>query len=715
MLKRLTALLLVLALLAGCVPPPRPAVGPNETDIPIAQRQVGILAAACPALDGSTGWEPGPFPEHGFPRIKASNGNYIMADASTTTLNRLRFYDMVEMVSSRPFWYENGCTANDTFAYLQAANPNIKLMGVFHSYGFNNPTAFSLTCHPTVRDKYDAYSTANGTGGDWHMLTDLGSYITWPGALSNQTILNWSDVQPDADHGSNSLGRWFGDYVSGANFEGKNWHGVILETVPVPSSLPGSAAADADENSLSDFYESGKGRAFFNAAQYAGWNYAWQRMADNGSALVTMTDGGWEPNPTGINDPPVMMPYANIAQDFSFPASSFYLNDCSASPSSSCPTRPPNNAWWAFHMRQYLTWMDGAGTEAAVPGASFVLAMTYYDEFANKTYAGATKWGTYVRSYDQYRRLVIGSALQDNGYAQVHAGQYPTWCDECGVVGGATTESLAAKNWMGCPLGVAVNESGQNMREVIASDWQALGTQVWKREFSNALVLVNPTTSARTVTIGSGWQRINGTYDRVHNNGAAVGTTLSVPAMDAYVLVRSGASTATPGATATNTPTGGATATPTVTPGGPTATSTPTSAPTNTPLPDRTPTAGAICGDWNLRGGCGPDDHFVELYVPAERSLTGWSISIGTCRYTFRADNWSSPFKVIFADEMVEPDGVTPCGGFPQSGFATLTDQTGAVRDVRSYTLSINGWSWQAVDATNPGGPWRHAPPNPGR
>ncbi len=69
---------------------------------------------------------------------------------------------------------------------------------------------------------------------------------------------------------------------------------------------------------------------------------------------------------------------------------------------------------------------------------------------------------------------MLTSALLDNGYAQAHAGQYPDWCDECGVVNGETVQSVAATGWLGCPLQEAVNPAGKTMRQVIATDWLGL-------------------------------------------------------------------------------------------------------------------------------------------------------------------------------------------------------------------------------------------------
>jgi hypothetical protein len=560
-------IILVLVLLAGCVPPATPA---PPTRPPV--EAVAPLSAACPVLDGSPGWEPGPYPDHGFPRLKTSNGNYATSDANYTLLSNLALFDLIEMVSSRPFWFDNACTAVDSFGILNTINPDAKLFGVWHAYGFTNPLAFSATCHPTVRQMFTAYDTANGGGGAWYMEDEDGDLILWPPPLDNQTVLNWSTAQPDAD-ASNNLARWWADYVSGPNFAGKGWDGVILEAASVPHSYFGYYW-DADENGLTDFHEAGKGRAFASAQQYAGWNTAFARIATNDPGLVVMTDGGWEPNPTGFDDPAAMLAGVNIAQDFAFPTLPTYLNTC-ANPNSTCPTAPPGAAWWAFHMRQYVAWMDNAATAADEPGASFVLAMDYYDNIANRTYSGATRWGDYIGSFRQYQRFVVGSTLLDNGYVQPHAGQYPDWCDECGVIGHTTSQTLAAKGWLGCPLDEARNPDGDSLRDVIGAGWADLGTETWTREFDNGLVVVNPTTSTRSVSVGTGWRRILGMYDTGHNSGAVVssGTVLLQP-MDAIVLVRMDASTPTPTPTATQTPT-----------------QTPTPTITQTPTPTRTPTA----------------------------------------------------------------------------------------------------------------------------
>lgn len=595
--------LIVLAVLVGCFPPAPPSIPPAATpaaeeDEPSRGFGEGL---GCTALDGSVGWEGGPFvADHAFPRLKASNGNYTPSDANTTLLNNLQYFDLVEFVADRHHWYDNACTTIDTSDYLRDRNPGIKLFGVYHAYGFVDANVLNPTCNPNVKSMWTAYDTADGQASDWYMLDDLGDIVPWgtTGATANQVVLNWSGMQPSFPI-TNSLAAWWGDHVSGADFAGATcagvdcWDGVILEAAGVPHQYQGSLW-DIDEDSERDFIQVGMGRAGVNAAQYGGWLHAFGVISDT-TDLVIMTDGGWQPNPTGFDDPPALAAGVNIAQDFAWPTDLTYLNTCGGSVYSSCPTSPPAGRYWDFHMRQYVTWMDQAGT--VDNSASYLNAMTYYPDFAAATYSGETTWGTYVTTYRQYQRFLLASTLLDNGYAQIHAGQNPDWCDECSVnlTTGRSEKSISATGYLGCPLEEATAIStGDTLREVVAADWDTLSNYVWRREFDNGLVVVNPTTSSQTVNIGTGWKKIYSPSGEItHNNGAVISGNLTVGPMNAYVLLRSDAPTPTPfwTATPTPTPTQTPTVTPTWTPGGPTATPTDTPTPTSTPTATRTPTA----------------------------------------------------------------------------------------------------------------------------
>jgi hypothetical protein len=66
--------------------------------------------------------------------------------------------------------------------------------------------------------------------------------------------------------------------------------------------------------------------------------------------------------------------------------------------------------------------------------------------------------------------------------------------------------------------------------------FQQGATSIWRRDFENGIVLVNPSDGALQVPLGATFHRILGTVDPVVNDGSAV-TTAAVPAGDALFLV----------------------------------------------------------------------------------------------------------------------------------------------------------------------------------
>ena len=80
-MRRLLTLALVAVIVLACAPPPQPPIGPlpdvSRETLEMEDVAGGLgSGAACSVLDGRQGWEAGPYPEHQFPRLKASNGNY---------------------------------------------------------------------------------------------------------------------------------------------------------------------------------------------------------------------------------------------------------------------------------------------------------------------------------------------------------------------------------------------------------------------------------------------------------------------------------------------------------------------------------------------------------------------------------------------------------------------------------------------------------------
>jgi hypothetical protein len=60
---------------------------------------------------------------------------------------------------------------------------------------------------------------------------------------------------------------------------------------------------------------------------------------------------------------------------------------------------------------------------------------------------------------------------------------------------------------------------------------------VWRRDFQNGIVLLNPTGETRTVNVGSGLKRLAGKQDPAVNNGSAV-SQVSIRPRDGIVLRR---------------------------------------------------------------------------------------------------------------------------------------------------------------------------------
>ena len=126
---------------------------------------------------------------------------------------------------------------------------------------------------------------------------------------------------------------------------------------------------------------------------------------------------------------------------------------------------------------------------------------------------GFNVWGN--TSDYRFFRYAYASCLMSNGYfsfTDAAAGYSSVpWFDE-----------------YGCKLGTAGNEPP-------VGPWQK---GVWRRDFQYGIVLVNPATSAVTVTVESGFKRLKGTQDPAVNDGAPVANVISVPAKDGIILRR---------------------------------------------------------------------------------------------------------------------------------------------------------------------------------
>ena len=80
-------------------------------------------------------------------------------------------------------------------------------------------------------------------------------------------------------------------------------------------------------------------------------------------------------------------------------------------------------------MNQAVRWEDAASSY----DTAYLIAKGYYTEKRDRPFDAASSSGDYITSYYQDQRFTLGSGLLTNGYVQIHEGQTPDWCDECGV------------------------------------------------------------------------------------------------------------------------------------------------------------------------------------------------------------------------------------------------------------------------------------------
>jgi hypothetical protein len=122
----------------------------------------------------------------------------------------------------------------------------------------------------------------------------------------------------------------------------------------------------------------------------------------------------------------------------------------------------------------------------------------------------------------QLMRYGLTSALMDNGY----------FAADPAVDG----EEYSWQHWY--------DEFDQDLGFAIDPPQTAAWSNgVYRREFDNGLVLVNPRGNGqRTVNVGSGWKRFSGVQDALHNSGQ-VAETISLSDADGIILLRVDGST----------------------------------------------------------------------------------------------------------------------------------------------------------------------------
>jgi len=121
-------------------------------------------------------------------------------------------------------------------------------------------------------------------------------------------------------------------------------------------------------------------------------------------------------------------------------------------------------------------------------------------------------------NYSHVRFTLISSLLEDGGYFAYDYGDrnhgQTWWYDEYNVNLGSPT---------GAPQSL--------------SNYSTYTADVWRRDFTNGLVILNSTSEKKTVDLGGDYEKIKGTQDNKINNGAIVSQTV-IDGYDGLLLLK---------------------------------------------------------------------------------------------------------------------------------------------------------------------------------
>jgi len=145
----------------------------------------------------------------------------------------------------------------------------------------------------------------------------------------------------------------------------------------------------------------------------------------------------------------------------------------------------------------------------------------------------------------KFMRFALCSALLLDAYfAYTNTGTYQAawWYDEYSVdrTTGLAARSPAYKGWLGAPKGAAYDAADKVVLLVnlLLKDDPSSMARVWRRDFANGTVLVNPTSATRTVALGTAFKKIKGTVDPATNDGRTVSSLQLGPRSGLVLLAK---------------------------------------------------------------------------------------------------------------------------------------------------------------------------------
>ncbi|MEE9397509.1 MAG: putative glycoside hydrolase [Methylococcales bacterium] len=378
-------------------------------------------------------------------------------------------------------WHKGGLSKSDVLRRLKSLNPKI-LVG---QYTMAQETPKSGRASEDVFNKLSGERGANGQG-DWFARNVNGNRIT---SFPNTWSINVSPfVKPD--NNGDRFPTWFAKRNTDVFFTDTDFDILYIDGIE-PKPRPAEGKADWDGDGRTDDDDNSVVKQWYRDAMA---KYAKKLKSLNPGKLIMGNVISW------VNPSP-----------------------------------------WQGPFNQYNKLLDGGYVEHGIGrswsietwGAWTVLLDNYHKTTDHMKGPKIMLFETIGGKWDfRLMRYGLATALLGDGmynYTDI-ANEYNSvlWFDEFDLAGRKST------GWLGKAI-----EPRQY------SPWQ---NGVYRRKFQNGMVLVFPkqpndrnnnVTEKRTVTIESGYHRIDGSQDRSVNNGEAV-STITLRERDGIVLVRDG-------------------------------------------------------------------------------------------------------------------------------------------------------------------------------
>jgi hypothetical protein len=148
---------------------------------------------------------------------------------------------------------------------------------------------------------------------------------------------------------------------------------------------------------------------------------------------------------------------------------------------------------------------------------------------------------------DRYKkmRFALASTLMFDGYFCFtnlkNAYSSIRWYDEYAVElgSGKAQQDLQYKGYLGKPVTDAfyVDDPSQGLEKELSSDAMTAETKVWRRDYDNGVVLVNPSKKDHTIKLDGVFKKIQGTVDSRFNDGSTL-TEIHLSSRSGVILLK---------------------------------------------------------------------------------------------------------------------------------------------------------------------------------